>query len=79
MNNESKARMYGELLNEHTRVGNLISEVKAENFEMNDEQNTRIRVLENKQIQIMMAIKKINVITKNHLIRWFFNLTLSIF
>jgi len=59
MNNESKARMYGELLNEHTRVGNLIAEVKAENFEMNDEQNTRIRVLENKQIQIMMAIKKL--------------------
>jgi len=59
VNNESKARMYGELLNEHTRVGNLISEIKAENFEMNDEQKNRIRVLENKQIQIMMAIKKL--------------------
>jgi hypothetical protein len=59
MDNSSKAMMYGQLLNEHTRVGNLISEIKAENFEMNDEQKTRIRVLENRQIQIMMAIKKL--------------------
>ena len=51
MDNSSKAMMYGQLLNEHTRVGNLISEIKAENFEMNDEQKTRIRVLENQQIQ----------------------------
>jgi len=59
MDNSSKAMMYGQLLNEHTRVGNLISEIKAENFEMNDEQKTRIRVLENQQIQIMMAVKKL--------------------
>lgn len=59
MSQESKARMYGELLNEHTRVGNLISEIKAENYEMNDDQKNRIRVLENRQIQIMMAIKKL--------------------
>jgi hypothetical protein len=59
MNESSKARMYGELLNQHTRVGNLISEIKAENYEMNDDQKTRIRVLENQQIQIMMAIKKL--------------------
>ena len=59
MDNSSKAMMYGQLLNEHTRVGNLISEIKAENFEMNDEQKTRIRVLENRQIQIMMSIKKL--------------------
>lgn len=59
MSQESKARMYGELLNEHTRVGNLISEIKAENYEMNDDQKNRIRVLENRQIQIMMSIKKL--------------------
>ena len=59
MNENSKARMYGELLNEHTRVGNLISEIKAENYEMTDDQKTRIRILENRQIQIMMAIKKL--------------------
>ncbi len=59
MDNSSKAMMYGQLLNEHTRVGNLISEIKAENFEMNDEQKNRIRVLENRQIQIMMSIKKL--------------------
>jgi hypothetical protein len=59
MDNSSKAMMYGQLLNEHTRVGNLISEIKAENYEMNDDQKNRIRVLENRQIQIMMSIKKL--------------------
>ena len=59
MENSQKAQMYGQLLNEHTRVGNQISEIKAEHFEMNDEQMKRIKVLENKQVQIMLAIKKL--------------------
>ena len=59
MNQESKARLYGQLLNEHTRVGNQISEIKAEHYELNDEQKNRIRLLENKQIEIMLSIKKL--------------------
>jgi len=50
MENSQKAQMYGQLLNEHTRVGNQISEIKSEHFEMNDEQMRRIRVLENQQV-----------------------------
>lgn len=59
MDNSQKAQMYGQLLNEHTRVANQISEIKSEHFEMNDEQMKRIKVLENKQVQIMLAINKL--------------------
>ena len=59
MENSQKAQMYGQLLNEHTRVGNQISEIKSEHFEMNDEQMRRIRVLENQQVQIMLSIKRL--------------------
>jgi len=59
MDNSKKAEMYGQLLNEHTRVGNQISEIKSEHFEMNDEQMRRIRVLENQQVQIMLSIKRL--------------------
>jgi hypothetical protein len=59
MENSQKAQMYGQLLNEHTRVSNQISEIKSEHFEMNDEQMGRIKVLENKQVQIMLSIKRL--------------------
>jgi hypothetical protein len=59
MDNSKKAEMYGQLLNEHTRVGNQISEIRAEHFEMNDEQMKRIKVLENKLHQIMATIKNL--------------------
>ncbi len=57
MENSEKAKIYGQLLNEHTRVGNQISEIKSENFEMNDEQLKRIKVLENRLVHIMKTIK----------------------
>ena len=59
MDNTQKAQMYGQLLNEHTRVGNQISEIRAEHFEMNDEQMKRIKVLENRLHQIMETIKNL--------------------
>jgi hypothetical protein len=59
MDNSQKAQMYGQLLNEHTRVGNQISEIRAEHFEMNDEQMKRIKVLENRLHQIMETIKNL--------------------
>jgi hypothetical protein len=59
MDNSQKAQMYGQLLNEHTRIGNQISEIRAEHFEMNDEQMKRIKVLENKLHQIMATIKNL--------------------
>jgi hypothetical protein len=59
MNQEQKAQAYGELLNEHTRVGNRISEIKGQDIEMNKEQLKKIQELENRQVQIMYQINKL--------------------
>lgn len=58
MTEQQKAEYYGHLLNEHTRVGNQISEIKGQDIEMNDKQRQQIRELEGKQIQIMNTIRK---------------------
>ena len=57
MNEQQKAEHYGRLLNEHTKLGNLVSEIKGENIEMNDNQMSRIKVLQTKQLQIMNTIR----------------------
>ena len=57
MNDQQKAEQYGRLLNEHTKLGNLVSEIKGENIEMNDNQMSRIKVLQTKQVQIMNTIR----------------------
>jgi hypothetical protein len=59
MDNNSKARIYGELLNEHTRVGNMISEIKAGNYELTQEQKQQVRILQNRQVEIMKSINKL--------------------
>jgi hypothetical protein len=59
MTEQQKADAYGQLLNEHTRVGNKISEVKGQNFEMTKDQLRQIEILQQKQIQIMEKIKKL--------------------
>lgn len=57
MNDQQKAEHYGRLLNEHTKIGNQVSEIKGENIEMNASQQARIKELQTKQIQIMNTIR----------------------
>lgn len=59
MTTEQKAQMYGQLLNEHTRLGNRVSEIKGQSIELNPEQKRLIQELENKQIQIMSDINRL--------------------
>ena len=59
MTEQEKAVMYGQLLNEHTRVGNQISEIKGQNIELNEKQKAEIKGLENRQIDIMFKIRKL--------------------
>lgn len=59
MDNNSKARIYGELLNEHTRIGNMISDIKSQNYELSQEQKQQIRMLQNRQIELMKSINKL--------------------
>lgn len=54
-----KSQIYGQLLNEHTRIGNKISEIKGQNIDLTPEHRKQISELENIQIQIMLRIKKL--------------------
>ena len=58
MNDQQKADQYGKLLNEHTKLGNQVSEIKGENIEMNSSQQARIKELQTKQIRIMNTIRE---------------------
>jgi hypothetical protein len=59
MNQELKAQTYGNLLNEHRKLSNQISDIKSENFELNPEQTQKVRMLENKQVEIMAKIRQL--------------------
>jgi hypothetical protein len=59
MTNEQKAQQYGQLLNEHTRLGNKISSIKGESIELNQKQLNEIKSLESKQVQIMNFLQRL--------------------
>lgn len=59
MNNEEKAQMYGQLLNQHTKLGNKISEIKGRNLEPTKSDLKEIQFLQNEQIKIMNSINKL--------------------
>lgn len=57
MTEEQKAQMYGQLLNEHTRLHNRINEIKGQNLELNVKQQQEVKKLEYQQVQIMNKIR----------------------
>jgi hypothetical protein len=59
MTEQQKAVLYGQLLNEHTRIGNKISEIKGQNIEPNEKQRAEIKLLQNQQIGIMTKIRQL--------------------
>ena len=59
MNNDQKAAMYGNLLNEHTRLQNEISSIKGESLEMNQQQLKKIKELQQRQLVIMNEINRL--------------------
>lgn len=59
MNEQQKAQIYGNLLNEHTKCFNEINRIKAESLELNQDQKNKIQKFEQRQSQIMMEINKL--------------------
>ena len=59
MTEQQKADAYGQLLNEHTRISNKVSEIKGQGIELTKEQQKQIEILQNKQLQIMSRIKSL--------------------
>lgn len=56
---EQKAVIYGQLLNEHTRLHNRINEIKSQNIEQSPREIQEIRNLEMAQRKIFTQINKL--------------------
>ena len=59
MTQEQKANLYGQLLNEHTRLSNKVSSIKGENLELSKKQLDEIREIQNQQLSIMNKLRSL--------------------
>lgn len=60
MTNEQKAVLYGQLLNEHTKLQNEISSIKSETGgDLTQDQKMRVKLLERRQINLMNDINRL--------------------
>jgi len=53
MNDQDKAIKYDQLMSEYHHIGNQISQVKSESFDLNESQLKQIRNLSQRQTYIM--------------------------
>jgi hypothetical protein len=56
---EQKAALYGQLLNDHTRLHNQNNEIKGQNIDLNQKQLMEIKQLEQKQMFIMQQLNRL--------------------
>jgi hypothetical protein len=59
MNDIQKANIYGQLLNEHTRLHNQINEIKGQNNDLSKGQLSQIQKMEIRQKSIMKEINRL--------------------
>ena len=60
MTTEQKAALYGQMLNEHTKIQNEISDLKSEvGGDLTTQQLQKIKVLEQRQLKIMNEINRL--------------------
>ena len=53
----NKQAIYETLLNEHRRVSNEISDIKANSYELNEEEKKKVSELQKRQIELMNRMK----------------------
>jgi len=53
----NKQLIYESLLNEHRRITNEISDIKANSYELNEDEKKKVKELETNQIQLMNQMK----------------------
>ena len=49
--------IYESLLNEHRKIQNEISDIKANSFELNPEEKRKVQELEKRQVQLMNQMR----------------------
>jgi hypothetical protein len=55
----NKQLIYETILNEHRRITNEISDIKANSYELNEEEKKKVKELETNQIQLMNQMKSL--------------------
>jgi hypothetical protein len=56
---QDKRIIHGQLMNEHRRLANEVADIKAENYELNDEQKQRVAELQRRQMIIMKQLENL--------------------
>jgi hypothetical protein len=56
---QDKRIIHGQLMNEHRRLANEVADIKAENYELNDEQKRRVADLQRRQMIIMKQLENL--------------------
>lgn len=51
--------MYESLLNEHRKIQNEISDIKAESFDLNPEEKRKVQELEKRQVLVMNQMRSL--------------------
>ena len=59
MNDQQKAQSYDNLMMEHRRLDNQISQIRSENFELNEQQQNQVNQLKRKQEELFFKMKSL--------------------
>lgn len=54
-----KKIIHGQLLNEHRRLSNEISDIKANSYELNEEEKQKVAELQRQQLIIMKKLENL--------------------
>jgi len=56
---EDKRIIHGMLMNEHRRISNEIADIKANSYELNEEEKRKVGDLQRRQLMIMKQLENI--------------------
>jgi hypothetical protein len=56
---QDKRIIHVQLMNEHRRLANEVADIKAESYELNDEQKRRVAELQRQQMLIMKKLENL--------------------
>ncbi len=56
---QDKRIIHGQLMNEHRRLGNDIADIKANSYELNEEEKRKVDELQRQQLMIMKRLENL--------------------
>lgn len=59
LTNDEKARLYNDMLFRHERLAEQVRQIKAKNFEVSDEDQKTINILERQMKQLFLDTQKL--------------------